>query len=155
MNVVNAVTHRLPMALLAGVLGLAAMEVAMWLVTRKGWAKGNMVVALGSLITGQRHNAFAMGSVCHVISAVVFALLYFAALTACGINRFPMALMAGIGFGLLHGMVVTLALVWIVSDRHPLEEFQDAGFAVAVSHIIGHAAYGAAVGAVFGLSLAA
>jgi len=141
----------LPVALVAGLLGMAAMELAMWLITRQGWAKGNMIVALGSLITRRRENAFFVGGLTHVIAAIVFALLYTYAITRFGLNQFPTSLVTGIGFGLLHGMVVTLALVWIIAESHPLDEFQEAGLAVGVSHIAGHVAYGAVVGTVIGL----
>jgi hypothetical protein len=152
MNAVHLTPGFFVTALAAGVLGLVAMELAMWLITRKGWAQGNMIVAVGSLITRRRENAFAVGSVAHVFSAICFATLYLFAMTAFGFTQFPAALAAGIGFGLIHGMVVTLALVWIVSDQHPLEEFQDAGLAVGVSHIAGHVAFGAVVGLVIGAS---
>jgi hypothetical protein len=152
MNAVHFTPGFFATSLVAGVLGLIAMELAMWLITRKGWAQGNMIIAVGSLITRKRENAFAVGSLAHVISAIVFAGLYLFAMTKFGFTHFPAALAAGIGFGLLHGMVVTLALVWVVSDQHPLEEFQDAGLAVGVSHIAGHAAFGAVVGLVIGIS---
>jgi hypothetical protein len=147
----NIVSY-LPTALVAGLLGMAAMELVMWLICRQGWAKGNMVVALGSLITRRRENAFFVGGVTHVIAAVAFALLYTVVMARFGLVHFPGVLMAGVGFGILHGMIVTLTLVWIIADQHPLEEFQDAGFAVGVSHIAGHVVFGAVVGLVVGLS---
>jgi hypothetical protein len=141
----------LPVALVAGLLGMAAMELVMWLICRRGWAKGNMIVALGSLITRRRENAFFVGGVTHVIAAFAFALIYTIAMVNLGLAHFPASLATGLGFGALHGMVVTLGLVWVVAEQHPLEEFQDAGLAIGVSHIAGHVAYGAVVGAVIGL----
>jgi len=128
------------------------MEVVMWLITRRGWAQGNMVVAIGSLVTRKRENAFLTGVVLHLIAAVFFAALYLLAMRQFGLTHMPTAFLAGIGFGILHGMVVTLTLVWIVSEQHPLEEFQDAGLAVGVSHLAGHVAYGAIVGLVIGIA---
>jgi hypothetical protein len=138
---------------LAGVLGMFAMQLVMWLITRQGWAKGNMVIALGSLITRKRENAWGVGAIVHVIAAILFAMLYLLVMAKFGFTHLPAALVAGICFGLFHGMIVTLTLVWIVSEQHPLEEFQDAGLAVGVSHIAGHAAYGAVVGLVIGIAL--
>jgi hypothetical protein len=140
-------------AVVAGLFGLAAMHVAMWLITRRGWARGNMVVALGSLVTRTRENAFSTGIILHLIAAVSFAMLYLLAMVHFGLTHFPAAFLAGVCFGLIHGMVVTLALVWVVSDQHPLEEFQEAGLAVGVSHIAGHIAYGAIVGVVVGMMM--
>jgi len=147
------VAFHVPTTLLAGLLGMVAMELAMWLITRSGWAQGNMIVALGSLFTRTRQNAFGVGLVAHTVAAVFFAELYLLGMLEFGLVGWPVSLFTGIGFGLLHGMVVTLTLVWIVADHHPLEEFQEAGLAVGVSHIAGHVAYGAVVGAVIGLSL--
>ncbi|MND05087.1 hypothetical protein D3C83_256700 [compost metagenome] len=49
-------------------------------------------------------------------------------------------------------MVVSLGLVWVVAERHPLEEFNEAGLAIGLSHIIGHVAFGLVVGLVIGIS---
>ena len=152
MNQIDLTFADFTTAVIAGILGMFAMQFAMWLITRKGWAEGNMVVALGSLITRKRENAWRTGAVIHVIAAIFFATLYLVVMVRFGFNHLPVALVAGVGFGLLHGMIVTLALVWVVSDQHPLEEFQDAGLAVGVSHIAGHAAYGAIVGLVIGIA---
>jgi hypothetical protein len=145
------ILHCLPTALVAGLAGVIALELAMWLITRKGWAEGNMVVAIGSLITHRRENAFFTGAMLHAISAVGFALIYTLLMARLGFAHLPTSFYAGIGFGALHGMIVSLMLVWIVSEHHPLEEFNDAGFAIGVSHVAGHVAYGAAVGLIIGL----
>jgi hypothetical protein len=152
MHTLGLTTDHLLTALVAGLLGMVAMQLAMWGITRRGWAQGNMVVALGSLITRRRENAWRVGAILHVIAAFVFASLYLVAMVRFGFDRLPAALVAGVCFGLFHGMIVTLALVWIISEQHPLEEFQDAGLAVGVSHIAGHVAYGAVVGLVIGIA---
>jgi len=138
-------------SLVAGVLGVAAMEAAMWLITRAGWAEGNMIVAIGSVMTRSREHALRAGVILHAISAIVFAMVYTFAMIKLGLTHFPTAFFAGIGFGVIHGMIVSLMLVWIVAERHPLEEFREAGLAVGVSHFAGHIAYGAIVGLVIGL----
>jgi hypothetical protein len=139
-------------SLAAGILGAAAMECAMWLICRAGWARGNMIVAVGSLFTRSRANAFRAGAALHAVSAVVFAMIYYLAMLELGLASFPQAIYAGIGFGVIHGMIVSLMLVWVVAERHPLEEFQEAGFAVGVSHFAGHIAYGAAIGLVIAIA---
>jgi hypothetical protein len=88
----------------------------------------------------------------HGISGVGFAMVYTVAMMALNLTKFPTAVYAGIGFGVFHGMVVGLMLCWIVADHHPLEEFKEAGLAVAVSHLAGHVAYGLLVGIVIGFS---
>jgi len=137
--------------LVAGGLGVAAMELAMWLMTSNGLARGNMVVALGSLLTGSRRHAFRVGVTVHLTAGAAFALLYLWGLRSFGLTHFPAVLYASIGFGLFHGMAVSLLLVWVVSDHHPLPEFKGADLAIGLSHFVGHAAFGLAVGLVVGL----
>jgi hypothetical protein len=69
-----------------------------------------------------------------------------------GLTHLPNSLMLGLGVGVFHGMLVSLMLVWVVSESHPLEEFNEAGLAVGLSHFAGHVAFGAVVGLVVGLS---
>jgi len=152
MNLGRSIADFLFTSLVAGVLGAIAMEAVMGLITRAEWAKANMIVAVGSLLTRSRHNAFRAGVMLHGIAAVGFAMIYTAAMAKLGLSRFPTAFFTGIGFGILHGLVVSLMLVWMVAEKHPLEEFQEAGLAVGLAHFAGHVAYGAAVGLVIGLS---
>jgi hypothetical protein len=139
-------------ALVAGLLGGAAMEVAMGLISRSGWAKGDMIVAVGSLITKSRENAFRVGAIIHAICAVGFAAVYTMLMLVLGLTHMPMSMMLGLGVGVLHGILVSLMLVWVVSDSHPLPEFNEAGLEVGLSHFIGHVVYGGVVGIVVGLS---
>lgn len=139
-------------ALTAGLLGAGAMELTMWLITRSGWAKGNMIVALGSLLTKSRENAHHVGAVVHGMSAVVFSVCYTLLMFAVGLTALPAALMLGLGVGFLHGMLVSLMLVWVVAERHPLEEFKEADLAIGLSHLAGHVAFGGMVGLIVGIS---
>ena len=151
MNLTIIVTYLLT-SLVAGLLGGAAMELTMWLISRGGWAKGDMIVALGSLVTKSRENAHRVGAILHAISAVGFAAVYVMLMIALGLTHLPQSLMLGLGVGVFHGMLVSLMLVWIVAEQHPLEEFNEAGFAVGLTHFAGHVAFGGVVGAVVGLS---
>jgi len=140
-------------SLVAGAVGVLAMELAMWLTTRAGPARhGSMIVALGSLITGSRENAFRAGATLHVIMGIIFALLYVWAMHVFKFTAFPTSVATGLGIGALHGMIISLMLVWVVSDHHPLEEFKGADLAIGLSHFAGHVAYGGAVGVVVGFS---
>ena len=139
-------------ALVAGVLAGFAMEGVMLLISRAGLAKGDMILALGSLLTKSRDNAYRVGLVIHATAAVGFALVYTLLLVTLGYTHLPMSLMLGLGVGVLHGLVVSLMLVWVVADQHPLEEFKEADLLVGLIHLAGHVAYGAVVGLVVGLS---
>jgi hypothetical protein len=152
MSTTQLVTDFIFTSLVAGILGASAMEAVMWLITREGWAKANMIVAVGSLITRSRENALRTGIALHAVSSFGFAMLYAFAMMKLGLSHLPTSFFVGIGFGFIHGLIVSLMLVWVVAEKHPLEEFQEAGLAIGVSHLAGHVAYGAFVGLAVGLS---
>jgi hypothetical protein len=152
MNLTMFLVKYLCTALVAGLVGGVAMELVMWLITRAGLARGDMILALGSLLTKTRDNAYRVGLVVHATAAVGFALVYALLMVTLGYTHLPLSLMLGLGVGVLHGLLVSLMLVWVVADRHPLEEFKEADLLVGLSHLAGHAAYGAMVGLVVGLS---
>ena len=139
-------------ALVAGGLGGAAMEGTLWLVGRAGWAKADMLVALGSMVTKSRANAWRVGAVLHLISAIGFALVYTLLMVQLGFTHMPVSMMLGLGVGIVHGLIVSLMLVWVVAQQHPLEEFSEATFAIGLAHLVGHVVYGGVVGFVVGLS---
>ena len=140
----------LSVSLIAGVLGGLAMQVAMWFVSRGGLAKGDMILALGSLITKSRDSAYRVGFIVHAIAAIGFALVYTLLMVTLGYTHMPLSLIIGLGVGVGHGLLVSLMLVWVVSDHHPLEEFKEADLLVGLSHFVGHVAYGGVVGLVVG-----
>ena len=149
---INGITNYVLTALVAGLLGGAAMEGALWLIGTAGWAKADMIIALGSLFTKSRDTAWRVGVLLHIAAALGFSLLYTLLILALGFAHMPAAMMLGAGVGLVHGMMVSLALVWVVAQQHPLEEFNEAGLAIGLSHIVGHVAYGAVVGLVVGVA---
>jgi uncharacterized membrane protein YagU involved in acid resistance len=138
-------------SLIAGVLGGLAMQVAMWLIARAGLAKGDMILALGSLITKSRDTAYRVGFIVHATAAIGFGLVYTLLMVTLGYTHLPQSLMLGIGVGVGHGLLVSLMLVWVVCDQHPLAEFKEADLLVGLSHFAGHVVYGAVVGFVVGL----
>jgi len=152
MNVAMILLGYLVTALVAGIVGGLAMEWVMWLISRAGLARGDMVLALGSLLTKTRENAYHVGLVVHATAAIGFALVYTLLLVTLGYTHLPLSLMLGLGVGALHGLLVSLMLVWVIADRHPLEEFKEADLLVGLSHFAGHVAYGAVVGVIIGLS---
>lgn len=152
MSSAHVIVDFLITAILAAILGAAAMGAVMWLMTRAQWAHSNMVIAVGSLFTRIREDAAKVGFIVHCVSAVGWAIIYTLAMIHLHLTGFPRAFFTGIGFGVLHGIVVSLMLVWVVSDQHPLEEFRGADFAIGLCHLVGHVVYGAGVGFVIGLA---
>ncbi len=151
--------HGLPLgnflltSLVAGILGAGAMEATMWAVAHFGWGQGNMIVALGSLVTRTRDRAVPAGVTVHVFAAIFFSAAYVAIFRQVGITGLPGVLVLGLGIGFLHGMVVSLLLVWVVAEHHPLAEFRDADLAIGLSHLAGHLAFGGMVGMVAAMTL--
>jgi hypothetical protein len=139
-------------ALVAGALGGLAMEGAMWAIGKGGWAKADMIVALGSLLTKSRENARRVGLTIHAMSSVGFAVVYTTLMLVLGMTGMPVAMMLGLGVGFGHGLVVSLMLVWVIAGQHPLEEFKEADLAIGLSHLAGHVAFGGVVGLVVGVS---
>ena len=82
---------------------------------------------------------------------VIFAFVYAAAMSLLEISS--VAGCAGIGalMGLFHGFAMSFILIAVVSEKHPLPEFREAGFDVGIAHIAGHIAYGAVVGLLVGI----
>lgn len=152
MEPVTVIVNFLVYAALAGLLGALAMTVVMRAISRTRVGNGDMIVAVGSLLTCSRDNARLVGAILHAISAVGFGQIYTALLIGLEANTWPGGLVAGLGLGVFHGIVVSLSLVWIVADHHPLPEFRQAGPAVFLEHFAGHAAYGAVVGLVIALA---
>jgi hypothetical protein len=152
MNVATFLLGYLVTAIVAGILGGLAMEWVMWLISRAGLARGDMILALGSLLTKTRENAYRVGLVIHVTAAIGFGFVYTLLMITLGYTDMPLSLMLGLGVGILHGLLVSLMLVWVVADQHPLEEFKEADLLVGLSHFAGHVAYGAMIGLVAGLS---
>ena len=152
MTITTSILKFLYTSLVAGLLGGLAMELAMWLSSRLGLAKGDMILALGSLLTKTRENAYRVGLFVHVTAAMGFGLAYTLLMLTLGYTHLPTSLMLGLGLGALHGLLVSLGLVWVVADHHPLAEFKDADLLVGLSHFVGHVAFGAVVGLAVGLS---
>jgi hypothetical protein len=139
-------------ALAAGVLGGIAMEVVMWLIRRASDVKGDMILALGSLITKTRDNGYRVGVIVHATVAIGFGFVYTLLLMTLGYTDLMLSVAIGLGVGALHGIMVSLMLVWVVADQHPLEEFKEADLLIGLSHVAAHVAYGGMVGLVVGFS---
>ena len=152
MNSMGMILNYLLTSVVAGVLGGSAMLFAMWLMTHGGLAKGNMIVALGGMVTRSRESALRVGLMLHTLSAVGFAMVYAMLMLWLGGTAMPTALLLGLGTGFFHGLIVSLMLVWVVAEGHPFEEYNEAGLAVGLSHLLGHVVYGAVVGLVVGIS---
>lgn len=132
----------------AGLVGATSMSLVMAVIHATGYANADMIRALGSLLTRKPEGSFATGLGLHLLSGMLFAIPYTVVLG--GMPEKSLLMSAGLGglLGLAHGLVMSLVLLGVVTERHPLERFRGAGFEVAIAHIAGHVAYGIGVGLV-------
>ena len=133
---------------LSGLLGTTAMIFIMTFIHRMKWANADMVRAVGSMITGTYENSFYFGLFAHYLIGVGFSFLYALLISVAPVQSpGSTEIIAGLA-GLVHGLIVGLLLMVEVAEHHPIERFQKAGLGVAVSHVIGHIAYGLTLGIV-------
>ena len=132
----------------AGLLGTLFMSSLMTMIHRSEWANADMIRALGSLLTRKYETALLPGLLIHVVAGITFAFGYAALVGLILADREGGALVICVVMGLIHGIVVGLVLMGLVSERHPVERFQKAEIEVIAAHVAGHVAYGLGVGLV-------
>ncbi len=152
MGSIELILQFLVFTVIAGLIGAAAMDGVMHLITRSGFTHAPMTTALGSLFTKSLETASLVGWFIHGVAGVVFAMVYTLLFMAFGLEAALACLAAGVGFGFLHGIVVSIMLVMVISEHHPVETFRNAGIEVGVAHLAGHLAYGALVGLIIGIT---
>lgn len=132
-------------AIISGFIGSVAMLVVLYLIHFSNIAHADMVRALGSLLSKKMEGSVKIGLVTYFLGGLFFGLIYVSILHFFPIQEFGPLLFVGTFLGFAHGWVVSFALVISVAGRHPLPEFQDVGYGVALAHFIGHVVYGATV----------
>ncbi len=140
------------LTVVAGIVGTAGMSLAMWLITASGIANAAMIRAIGSLFTKSYDNSFEPGIVIHFISGILFAFLYVILISIFAPTSVAAAIGAGAMIGVFHGVAFSFLLVIMVAEHHPIEQFRNAGFEVAIAHFVGHVIYGLLVGVVVGVT---
>lgn len=137
--------------MVAGLAASAAMSAVMYALTITNIANGDMIRALGSMLTRRKEGAILPGLLTHLIAGAMFAFPYAVILSLT--PETAMGAKTGVGalMGFFHGFVFSFMLVAMVAESHPLEEFREVGKSVAVAHIVGHVAYGAVMGVMVAL----
>ena len=146
------IVHFLLVSFVAGFIGTMGMTGVMYLITRSGLTNADMVRAIGSIFTRSLDSALLIGGILHIISGIIFAMLYIIGFNLFGFEGTPVLTAIGLCYGVAHGFVLSFILVAAVAEHPPLPQFQEAGFSVAVSHFVGHLVYGVLVGFVVGLT---
>jgi len=138
--------------ILAGIVGTAGMSLAMWAITKSGVANAGMIRAIGSMFTKSDKGSFGPGLIVHFISGILFGFLYVILISIFAPTSLAAAIGTGAVIGVFHGVAFGFLLVVTVAEHHPLEQFRNAGFEVAIAHFVGHVIYGTLVGLVVGLT---
>ena len=138
--------------IIAGILGTAGMSITMWLITQTRLANADMIRAVGSILTRSYENAFTPGLITHFTVGILIAFVYAAFLNLFDYRSIVAYSSIGAMMGTMHGLAVTFALVILVAEHHPLEQFREAGAEVAIAHMVGHIVYGLIVGAIIGIA---
>ena len=131
---------------IAGLISTILMCVILETTTRLKIANADMIRALGSLFTGKYDNAAKPGLIFMLLSGIAFGFIYYAIISFFVPEPGIATILAGLAMGFFHGMVVSLALVVIVAEYHPLELFRKAGYEVAAAHLVAHVVYGFSFG---------
>lgn len=139
--------------IVAGIVGTIGMTIFLSLVTKTGIAHADMVRAIGSLLTKSLNNAFNIGILVHTGWGILFGIIYVFILVNFNLTGFLLIVSIGMVIGFIHGFAVSLLLVVAVAEHHPLEQFRNPGFAVAVAHFIAHLIYGTLVGFIAAIML--
>ena len=140
--------------ILTGVLATLGMTTFLYLSHAAGFANGDMVRAIGSAITRREENSLIPGLITHFFFGVVFSALYVFLLSMVpeaaieGPDRTLRLVVLGAMMGFVQGLVVSIGLVIVVAEHHPVERFREAGVNVALIHLIAHVIFGAIVGLV-------
>lgn len=138
--------------IVAGIVGTVGMSLAMWAITKSGVANAGMIRAIGSMFTKSYEGSFIPGLIVHLISGILFGFLYVILISIFAPTSLAAAIGTGAMIGVFHGVAFGFLLVVTVAEHHPLEEFRNAGFEVAIAHFVGHVIYGILVGLVVGLT---
>ena len=106
----------------------------------------DMVRALGSFINRSEKNAVGVGTFAHLVFGAMFGTLYAALLVQMGANFLPVALFTGLGFGFVHGLFSSYAMMFVMMEYHPVERYRSSTFSIGVLYLIAHVIYGGVVG---------
>jgi hypothetical protein len=154
-------------ALAGGFVGTLVLTTALRGANEAGLTRVDLPFLLGTAVTEDRSRAKAVGYLLHFVAGEVFALVYFAVLSAIDTNGWAI----GALFGLLHGVVSATALVNILlpvvhprmgstlsaANSSPLLEppgflMRNYGRGTLVATLLAHIAYGTIVGGFISLS---
>ncbi len=139
------------LGVICGLIGAFAMNLFMRTVSSAYSKRVDMVIALGSFFTGTTDNAATLGTLIHSIAGIIFGVLYFLIMNAMNGLIAPYSIFLGLGFGFFHGLIMSYCLMFIASERHPIEAYRKATLEEGLLHLVGHIIFGGVAGLIGGL----
>ena len=141
-------------ALIAGLVGGAAMTVLAWLVRQMGIAM-NAEMMLGTMVSSPGGAAWLIGFAMHMMLSAVIALAY-----AAGFERVThrAGAVVGLGFAVIH-VIIAGMVMGMIPGMHPMIPEQmpapgafmaNMGTTFVALFVIEHLMYGTIVGALYG-----
>ena len=125
-------------AIVAGLVGTAAMTILMMLAPMMGMPKMDIVGMLGSMFTTNQGTAKLIGLVIHFMMGIIFAIIY-ALLWSFGVGASTW--LWGLVFGFVHGLVAILTMPMMMK-MHPRPPEMTPGPRLMMGQILGHLVYG-------------
>lgn len=136
--------------IVAGFIATGGITLVLWAINKSGWTNADMIRAIGSLFTKSLNNALRIGLVVHFTAGIIISAVYLHILSILNPENLVSLIFIGGIIGFVHGFVFSFGMV-ILAEHHPVEQFQEADFEVAVAHILGHVVYGLLMGLIFGI----
>ena len=138
--------------IISGLIATTLMSLFMELITKAGIADADMIRAVGSILTKSYEDSFQTGLIIQFGFGIFFSFIYFFIFGYFVPVNLGIAIMSGFAMGFFHGMVVSLGIVVVIAEHHPVEKFKNAGLGVAAGHVGGHIIYGLVLGAIYGMT---
>ena len=154
MEILSHPIEYLLLSIIAGFLGSLAMAGYMHLVDRNIEQSMNMLTILGRFFEGETEKAKNYAVRIYLVVGTDFGFAYTAIIAESGLHEFWQIVMASMGMGVFHGIVVSYSLMYIlISDsKHPDKDTEMAPLQVGLWYTSGHMLYGIVVGLIISAS---
>ena len=112
----------------------------------------DLIKAVGTLYHGSYSHALLKGLGQHYFIGLINAVIYFILISVFNPGSAITSCLYGALLGFFHGCVVSFTLTVIVDENHPIPEFREYGYEVAVYYWVAQILYGAVLGAIIGMA---
>jgi hypothetical protein len=140
------------LTILSAILGTGGMSLFILLITHSESLNADVIKAIGSIYRRSHDNSLLPGVAICFSAGIIVAFLYVVFISPSFSCSITSSAAVGAVTGLFYGIVVFLSLVFLVGQRHPLKQFRETSFEVAVVYLLGCFIYGVIVGVTVGIA---